>query len=232
MIYALIPAYDEEKNIGNVIKETSKYVDKIVVIDDGSEDRTAKIAYDLGATVLQHKKNMGLGAAMRTGINYAKKIRPDILVTLDADGQHDPSDIPRLIKPILSGEADFVIGSRRLEKCQHMKSINLIGNKILNLIVSIFIKEIIKDSQSGFRALNQNSIMALSLEGDKTYVQEMIIELCIKGYKIKEVFIKTNKRNHGKSKVTSNIIDYAIKTSIIIFKTYIRSCRTSANIIK
>lgn len=172
---------------------------------------------------------MGVGAAMRTGINYAKKIRPDLLVTLDADGQHDPSDIPRLIKPILSDEADFVIGSRRLEKDQHMKSINLIGNKILNLIVSIFIKKRIKDSQSGFRALNHNSIMALNLEGDKTYVQEMIIELSLKGKKIKEVPIETNHRNHGKSKVTSNIIDYSIKTMQIILRTYIR-CHRSRDI--
>ncbi|GAG78552.1 unnamed protein product, partial [marine sediment metagenome] len=169
-------------------------MDKIIVVDDGSTDRTAQIAKDLGATVIQHKKNMGVGAAMRTGINYAKKIKPDIIVTLDADGQHDPSDIPRLIKPILSGEADFVIGSRRLEKCQDMKQINVIGNKILNLIVSVLIRKRIKDSQSGFRALNQNSIMTLNLEGDKTYVQEMIIELCLKGKKIKEVFIETNNR--------------------------------------
>ena len=170
---------------------------------------------------------MGVGAAMRTGINYAKKIRPDIIVTLDADGQHDPNDIPRLIKPILSGEADFVIGSRRLENDHHMKSINLFGNKILNLIVSIFIKKRIKDSQSGFRVLNQNSIMALNLEGDKTYVQEMIIELCLKGKKIKEVYIEINKRNHDNSKVTSNIIDYAIKTISIILRTYIRCLRAS-----
>jgi len=169
---------------------------------------------------------MGVGAAMRTGINYAKKIRPDILVTLDGDGQHDPNDIPRLIKPILSGEADFVIGSRRLENDHHMKLINLIGNRILNLIVSMFIRTKINDSQSGFRVLNQKSIMALNLEGDKTYVQEMIIDLSLKGKKIKEVSIETKHRNHGKSKVTSNIIDYAIKVIIIIFKTYIRCMRT------
>jgi len=175
---------------------------------------------------------MGVGAAMRTGINYAKKIKTDLLVTLDADGQHDPNDIPRLIKPILSGEADFVIGSRRLENDHHMKSINLIGNKILNLIVSVFIKRRIKDSQSGFRALNQESIMALNLEGDKTYVQEMIIDLYLKGKKIKEVSIETNHRNHGESKVTSNIIDYSIKTIIIIFKTYARSFRQWNNYLK
>jgi len=175
---------------------------------------------------------MGVGAAMRTGINYTKKIRPNLLVTLDADGQHNPKDIPRLIKPILSGEADFVIGSRRLEKDQHTKSINLFGNKILNLIVSILIKKRINDSQSGFRALNQNSIMALNLEGDKTYVQEMIIELCLKGKKIKEVFIESNHRNHGNSKVTTNIIDYAIKTLFIIFKTYIRSFPQRNNYLK
>ena len=108
-----------------------------------------------------------------------------------------------------------------------MKSINLIGNRILNLIVSIIIKKKINDSQSGFRVLNQKSIMALNLEGDKTYVQEMIIELSLKGKKIKEVPIETNHRNHGKSKVTSNIIDYSIKTLIIIFKTYIRYIRGS-----
>lgn len=171
---------------------------------------------------------MGVGAAMRTGINYAKKIRPDLLVTLDADGQHDPKDIPRLIKPILSGEADFVIGSRMLEKDKHMKSIKLIGNKILNLIVSILIKTLISDSQCGFRALNQESIMALNLEGDKTYVQEMIIELSLKDKMIKEVPIETNHRKHGISKVTTNIIEYSIKTIIIIFKTYIRSYRAHA----
>ena len=172
--------------------------------------------------MLQHPKNMGVGAAMRTGINYAKKIRPDLIVTLDADGQHDPKDIPRLIKPILSGEADFVIGSRRLKNDHHMKLINLIGNKILNLIVSILIKTLISDSQCGFRALNQESFMALNLEGDKTYVQEMIIELSLKDKRIKEVPIQTYYRKNGISKVTSNIIDYTIKTITIIIKTYIR----------
>lgn len=225
MFIALIPAYGEEKSIGNVIKETLKYVDKVVVIDDGSKDRTVKIANDLGATVLRHSKNMGVGAAMRTGIDYAKKVKPDLLVALDADGQHNPNDIPRLIKPILSGEADFVIGSRMLENDKQMPFIKLVGNKILNLIVSIFIKRMISDSQSGFRALNQESIMALNLEGDKTYVQEMIIELSLKGKKIKEVPIETNHRNHGKSKVTSNTIEYIIKTMPIILRTYIRCLR-------
>ncbi len=199
-------------------------MDKIIVVDDHSPDKTAQIAQDLGATVLQHEKNIGVGGAIRTGINYAKELKPDILVTLDADGQHKPSDIPRLIQPILSGEADFVIGSRKIDEDPNLTSINLIGNKILNVIVSVFIGKRISDAQSGFRALNSESIMALNLQGDKTYVQEMIIELSLKGKKLKEVFIETNKREHGKSKVTSNIIDYALKTSIIMCKTYIRIC--------
>ena len=168
---------------------------------------------------------MGVGAAMRTGINYAKKISPDLLVTLDADGQHNPKDIPRLIKPILCGEADFVIGSRMLKRDKHTKSINLIGNRILNLIVSILTKTLISDSQCGFRALNQDSFMALNLEGDKTYVQEMIVELSLKNKKIKLVPIEINYRKNGVSKVTSNIIDYSIKTIIILLKTCIRSYR-------
>ena len=89
-------------------------MDKIIVIDDGSTDRTAKIAYDLGVTVLQHSKNMGVGAAMRTGINYAKKIRPDLLVTLDGDGQHNPKEIPRLVNKMRSTGVDIVAGSRIL----------------------------------------------------------------------------------------------------------------------
>ncbi len=227
IIVALIPAYGEEKTIADVILETSKYVDKIIVVDDKSKDRTAEIAQKLGATVLQHEKNMGLGGAIRTGINYAKELKPDIIVILDADGQHKPQDIPRLVKPILSGETDFVIGYRMIEKDQDMKKINVIGNKILNLIVSVFIGKRILDAQSGFRALNQASFMTLSLKGDKNYAQEMIIELCIKGKKFKEVLIETNNRIHGKSKVTSDVVDYAFKTSITMCKTYLR-CKLNA----
>jgi glycosyltransferase involved in cell wall biosynthesis len=166
---------------------------------------------------------MGVGAAIQTGINYAKKIKPDILVILDADGQHNPGDIPKLIKPILLGEADFIIGSRIYKNDNHMKTINLLGNRILNLIVSIIVKKMIHDSQSGFRALNKNSIMDVTIKGNKTYVQEMIIDLSLKNKKIKEIFIETNHRKFGNSKVTSNIFDYAIKSTVIIMKSFIRN---------
>lgn len=200
--------------------ETSKYVDRIIVIDDGSKDKTPKIANHRGATVLRHTRNMGVGAAMRTGTNYAKKFNPDIVVTLDGDGQHNPSDIPKIIRPILSDQVDFVLGSRFLQGDPPMPLLKLIGNKLLSILVSILTRVRVTDAQSGFRALRREALMALNLEGDKTYVQEMIMELCLKGYKLKEVPITVRSRKYGNSKVTSNIIKYVVKTLPIIFRSY------------
>lgn len=205
--------------------ETSKYVDRIIVIDDGSKDKTSKIANHLGATVLYHTRNMGVGAAMRTGTNYAKKFKPDIVVTLDGDGQHNPSDIPKIIQPILFDQADFILGSRFLQGNSNMLLIKFIGNKLLSLLVSILVGVRITDAQSGFRALNRKALMALNLEADKTYVQEMIIELCLKGCKLKEVPISVMPRKYGSSKVTSNIIKYIIKSLLTIFRAYRRASK-------
>ncbi len=222
MILALIPAYNEEKTIANVIKETFKYVDKIIVIDDGSSDKTSEIANKFGAMVLNHKKNFGVGAAMCTGINFAKKLQPDIVITIDADGQHDPNEIPKLIKPIMLGKADFTIGSRFLSGKPNMSSIKLFGNKLLSLFVSILIGSKITDAQCGFRALNYKALMDLNLEASHTYVQAMIIELCLKKHRLIEIPIKVRKRMYDKSKVTSNLFKYITKTICIILKTYIR----------
>ena len=114
LIVAGIPAYNEEKTIAKVILLTKKFVNKVIIVDDGSNDMTKEIAEALDAEVLVHKENLGYGASLRSIFHKAREIDADILVTLDADGQHDPRMIPRIIKPILNGEADIVIGSRFL----------------------------------------------------------------------------------------------------------------------
>ena len=113
--YVVIPAYNEEQKIGEIIKDVQKMCSSVIVVDDGSADATYEVARREGAIVLRHLVNRGQGAALQTGITYALRNGADSIVTFDADGQHDTDDIERLIEPILQREADVVLGSRFLE---------------------------------------------------------------------------------------------------------------------
>ncbi len=164
-IIAGIPAYNEEKYIAKVVMKTKKHVSEVIVVDDGSTDMTAEIAKALRATVVKHPKNMGYGAALRTIFLEAKKRNPDILVILDADDQHDPDEIPKLIEPILRGEADIVIGSRFLGKTQQPLW-RRIGVKIITWLTKKTHKlpKHITDAQSGFRAYSRRAIQLITPE--------------------------------------------------------------------
>jgi len=162
-IVALIPAYNEEKNIAAILLETEKYVDKIVVCDDGSTDRTAQIAERLGAEVIRHSTNKGYGAAIISLLKRALDMGADIAVTLDADGQHDPRFIPNLVKPILRNEADIVIGSRFLEKSEIPKY-RKIGIKAITKLTNLATKLRITDSQSGYRAYSKRALQEIAPE--------------------------------------------------------------------
>ena len=111
---ALLPAYDNEETIARVVLLAQRHVDEVVVVDDGSHDMTALIAERIGAKVLRHDRNLGKGAALRTGFDYARQSGADLVVTLDSDGQHDPNDIPNVVDPILRHEADIVIGEQKI----------------------------------------------------------------------------------------------------------------------
>ena len=131
-VIAIIPAFNEEKTIGDVVSKTMRYTDEVIVIDDGSEDKTAEIAFRNGAKVYCHPINRGSGGAVGTGIRAALLNEADVIVTLDADEQHDPAEIPKLIEPIIKGEADAVIGSRFLIR-QPMPLFRKIGVSFFNL---------------------------------------------------------------------------------------------------
>ena len=158
------PAYNEEKNIAKVILKAQTHADKIVVVDDGSKDYTANIAEKLGAIVIRHETNLGYGAAIKSCFLAAKDLDADILVTIDADDQHNPEEIPKVVGPILSGEYDVVIGSRFDRAwAKEIPRYRLAGLRILNEATNQVATRPVSDSQTGFRAYSRRAIGAIRI---------------------------------------------------------------------
>ena len=159
-----IPAFNEAAMIARVTLEDQKHADAVVVCDDGSSDATGAIAKRLGAEVIRHERNMGYGASIKSLFKRARELNADVLVTLDADGQHDPEEIPRVVKPIVRGVADLVIGSRFIEThgTREMPFYRRFGAQIITKLVNGSSKNGISDAQSGFRAYNRQALERLS----------------------------------------------------------------------
>ncbi|MFH0817230.1 MAG: glycosyltransferase family 2 protein [Candidatus Micrarchaeota archaeon] len=187
---AVIPAYNEEKRLGEVLKELKQYVDEIVVSDDGSSDRTAEIARKAGAKVISSPVNMGVGHATRLGCDYAiTKRMAEVIVLIDADGQHAPSDIPKLLEKI-DGSCEFVFTSRFKEK-KEMPVIKTLGNSFLTFSTNLLSGISITDSQSGFRAMTKEAYEKLDLRTDGYEIcSEFAIEVGRKRIKYREVQIR------------------------------------------
>jgi len=155
-----IPAFNEEQTIACVILEAQKFAEKVIVCDDGSTDYTAKIAQSLGADLIKHHKNCGYGSSIKSLFERAHELNADVFVTLDADGQHKPNEIPAVIKPIVDGEADVVIGSRFVDKdgTAEMPLYRQFGAKLITKMVNGSAKNGVTDSQSGFRAYSHQAL--------------------------------------------------------------------------
>ena len=185
-VIAAMPAYNEESYIGTMVLKTKQYVDEVIVVDYGSTDNTSEIARLAGATVVQHTKNKGYGAAIQSIFAEAKKRKPDILVLLDADAQHNPNDIPRLIKPISEG-FDIVIGSRKLQK-KNIPFYRRVGQKVLLHSTRALSGKKLSDTESGFRCFSKKAIDALELKENGMAVSaETIAEAARKSLKVAEV---------------------------------------------
>jgi len=188
LVVAAIPAYNEEKTIARVILLARRHVDRVLVCDDGSRDLTASLAEELGADVIRHGKNLGKGAAFKSLFGKALELAADVVVTLDADGQHDPGEIPHLVKPVLSGDADVVVGSRFLTGNNEMPLYRRFGSRVLNGLVNRFGEEKVSDTQSGFRAYNRKALLEIDVTAQGIGVDS---EILMKAYgndvKIKEV---------------------------------------------
>jgi len=185
-VLAGVPAYNEARYIGSVVLQAKQYADEVIVVDDGSADNTSKVAELAGATVIRRDENRGKGAAIQSILAEARKRNPDALVLLDADSQHNPNEIPILIKPISEG-FDLVIGSREAQK-EKTPAYRRIGQKVLLRSTRMLSKSSISDSESGFRALSQKAINGLELKEKGFAVEtEMIARAADKGFKITEV---------------------------------------------
>ena len=184
-----IPAYNEEKNISEIIKKLQKITNKIIVCDDGSTDSTAKIAEEMGALVVQHETNLGYGSAIRSIFLKAREEKSDFLITLDSDGQHRIEDIPTVISPLKTGKADIVIGSRFLNNDgKNVPSYRKAGIKILTKLANTSLEKNITDSQSGFRGYSNQVIENITpSESGMGVSNEILIKASKQGLKIVEV---------------------------------------------
>jgi glycosyltransferase involved in cell wall biosynthesis len=215
-----IPAFEEEKTIARVVLQSKKYADKVVVCDDGSSDLTGAIAESLGADVVRHERNLGYGAAIRSLFKRARELDADVLVTLDGDGQHDPAEVPRVIRPVIDGQADIVVGSRFVDELSApaMQWYRRAGVKfITRLANAASSRDGVRDAQSGFRAYDRRSLNGLVMFEDGMGVStEILINARRLGLKVCEVpcscsyddGVKTSTHNpvrHGANVVASII---------------------------
>ena len=184
-----IPAYNEEKNIASIIVKLKKIVDTIIVCNDGSNDSTSEIAKNLGVIVIDHSINLGYGAGIHSIFRKAKEINSDVLVTIDADGQHRIEDIKKVVEPIEKGEADLIIGSRFLDTTQkQIPGYRKIGIKLITKVTNSSLKNKITDSQSGFRAYSKNVVSKLNVSDIGMGIStEILIKSSALGFRIAEV---------------------------------------------
>jgi glycosyltransferase involved in cell wall biosynthesis len=216
----VIPVYNEEETIEKIVIDCKKYSNHIVVVNDGSTDKTTEILAKISDIhVLSHKTNLGLGKTMKDGIKYAANMNIKVIVTFDADGQYRVTEIPKIAYPIISKEADLVLGSRFAGKIEKMSRGKRLGNKMMSFALSIILGFRVTDGQTGFRGISLNLAQTYRLRGEYTYTQEMIIQARFLKKNIVEVPIFFDRRISGSSRLIRSPIDYAWKSWLTILRT-------------
>ncbi len=227
-ILVIIPAYNEEHVIGGVIREISNQpvpVD-VLVINDGSRDKTAQAAERAGAKVITLPTNLGIGGAVQTGYRFAERYGYDIAVQLDGDGQHNPLDLARVIAPVAEGTVDMAVGSRYVERTAYKSTtMRRTGMVVLAFMVRLILGYSVKDTTSGYRAVNRKVIQLFSRRYPTDYPEpESIIYLHRFGFRIKEVSVSMRERETGKSSITPfKSIYYMVKVLLSMGMNAIRS---------
>jgi len=227
-VLVAIPALNEGESLGAVIDGIRRVKIPrtrmwIVVIDDGSTDDSVKVAQARGVAVVSHGVNRGLGATFRSAVRYAQANGVDIMVTIDGDGQFDPADIPKLVKPIIEKRADFVTASRFRNDAYtpKMSRIKLWGNRRVAWLVNRLARTNLHDVSCGFRAYAREALLSLDLIGDFTYTHETILTLAFQNLALTEVDVHVRgERQFGESRIAKNIVWYAVKTSVIILRNF------------
>src|SRR3989344_2424398 len=223
-LVVMIPAYNEEANIGKVIKEIRDYVKnaKVLVINDGSTDKTVEVAKKNGADyIISNKYNLGLAQTFKRGLEESLRLGADIIVNTDADFQYNQKEIPKIIKPILEGKADIVLTDRNVWSLRHMPLGKKLGN-LLSTAITRFVSGFpTRDAQSGFRAFSKEAALQLNILSRYTYVQETIIQAFNKNLAMLQLPSEFRKRE-GKSRLISSLWKYARNAGIIIIRNYVQ----------
>ncbi|NNV05503.1 glycosyltransferase family 2 protein [Geobacillus sp. C56-T2] len=204
-VIVFLPAHNEEKAIGDVIRRIPRHFHPdieviVLVMDDGSTDRTAEVAKEAGADIIcRLPENRGLGAAVRRGLEECVRLGADIGVMIDADNEYPPEQIPDLLAPIVAGEADYTIGSRFLGTIRGMKWHRRLGNYLFTWLQSLLLGQRLYDGQSGMRAFSRQAMEEAEIIHDYNYAQVLTLNLVRKGFRLQEVPIRYQVRTTGRS---------------------------------
>jgi len=218
LVSVIIPVYNEELTVGEVIERVKKTAEmmrinyEILVVDDCSTDSSLEISKSKGVKVYHLRQHKGKGYALRFGF---EKAQGAIIVTLDSDGSHRPEEMPKLVSPILRGEADLVVGSRFLDgESVFCRRLNKVGVQFFNFLIKVLTGRITTDSQSGYRGIRSTVLRKLNLKSNGYEIEsEMLVKVLKNGFKVKEVPVKFMQRTYGKSKLDP------IKDGLKIFKS-------------
>jgi len=224
-ILVCIPTFNAETTIKEAVKQCKEFADRVLVINDGSSDNSEIVAREAGAEVLTHKVNHGYGGSIKTALWEGLKRNAKVTITFDADLQHDAKDIPKLIKPILSNEADIVIGSRFLDDTDNVKPYRKFGIKLITRLVNSFTKNDIKDAESGLRSFSQQAIRqilpALETEG-MGMSAEILLKASVQKLKIIEVPRK-ELYPEGVKTSSKNSLRHGLSVVLTIFKLIVET---------
>jgi glycosyltransferase involved in cell wall biosynthesis len=219
---AIVPAYNEEASIGRVIDEIRVLdpVFDVVVVDDGSVDRTAAVASERGVHVVRLPFNLGIGGAMQTGYRFALEHGYDLAVQIDGDGQHDPRELPKILQPLLDGRADLVVGSRfGSDGAFRSSAVRRIGIRLFAGVVSAVVRQRVTDTTSGFRVVNRRGIALFASDYPHDYPEVEATVMCVKHkLRLTEVPVRMRERTGGESSITAyRSVYYMTKVLLAIF---------------